>query len=368
MKKIAGLSLFCLLLVFPAVARCQEPTSRALFVSVIQDPPVLSDRQAIRDLVSFSKKARIGTLFVQVYRANKAWFPSKAADSEPYQSAFQNISEDPFALLIKESHAAGIQVHAWLNLMSLSTNADAPILKKYGPEILTRNRTKKTKLEDYKIDDQYFLEPGDPRVREELATVVEELARRYPELDGIQFDYIRYPDLHPAYGHTKINSERFKKETGAKMIDEQSAAWKNWKRAQVTGLLELLAGRARAVHPGIQVSTTGLMPYSRAYLEAFQDWRAWVRSGLIDFVTLMCYHIDDRTLKSYVRDARNQLGSLGKADLAVGAYTFLNSPRQFARQFDICEASNPRACAVLHYGSFVQNPALQQPLLRSKKT
>ncbi len=144
---------------------------------MIQEPPVLSSRQEISDLISFAKKNHIQILFVQIYRANQSWFPSKVADQKPYEICFKNLSQDPFQFLIKEAHASGIEVHAWLNLLSLSANEDAPLLKKYGPEILTRNLKEKRTLKDYKIDEQYFLEPGDPRVREALAMIVGITAR-----------------------------------------------------------------------------------------------------------------------------------------------------------------------------------------------
>ncbi len=354
--------LFSFLLAFPAPVECGELSRRGLFVSVIQDPPVLSNRQEIKTLIDFAKKARIQVLFVQVYRANKAWFLSKVADSEPYQMCFKNLSEDPFWLLIREAHASGIEVHAWLNLLSLSANQDAPLLKKYGPEILTRNLKRKKELKDYKIDDQYFLEPGDPRVREALSTVVEEIIRAYPDLDGVQFDYIRYPDMHPAYGYTKMNVERFKKTTGLKTIKEESQAWKRWKRDQVTGLLKHLVKKTRAIRPDIQISTTGLTPYSRAYLEAFQDWRSWLKTGLVDFVTLMCYSTDTAQFKRYISDAKTKIGDLKKINIAVGAYKLLDSPEIFEQQFEICEESGARSCVVLHYGSLLENIELTNSL------
>lgn len=368
MKKNILVCLLCFLCVLSATAECQGPLRRGLFVTVLQDPPVLSSREAIRNLVDFAKKSHVQILFVQIYRANQAWFPSKVADAAPYKTCFKSLSEDPLALLIKEAHAAGIEVHAWLNLLSLSANENAPLLKKYGPEILTRNLNKKKTLKDYKIDEQYFLEPGDPRVRQALLTVVEEVLRAYPDLDGIEFDYIRYPDMHPFYGYTKVNKERFKKATGSQAIEEKSPAWKDWKREQVTGMLRLLARKARALRPGIQVSTTGLMPYSRAYHEGFQDWRFWLEKGLVDFVTLMCYSADTLQFEKYITDAKNKMGDLKNVNLAVGAYALLGSPKAFERQFELCEESDAQACVVLHYGSLLQNPVLTGPFARSEKS
>jgi uncharacterized lipoprotein YddW (UPF0748 family) len=336
-------------------------------VSVIQDPPVLTDRKEIIKLIDFAKRSGVGILFVQIYRANKAWFPSKVGDASPYKTALQNIPEDPLKLLIKEAHSAGIEVHAWLNMLSLATNKDAPLLKKYGPGILTRNLLAKKTLNDYLIDKQFFLEPGDLRVRTELLNMVEEILRAYPKLDGIQFDYIRYPDTKPAYGYTDMNVMRFKKATGLKTVKEQSEVWKKWKREQVTGLLEELVKKSRALRPDIQVSATGCMPYSRAYHEAFQDWPSWINKGLVDFVTIMSYSPAPPEFERWIKAVKPEVSDLKKMYIAFGAYKSETSLATFARELQFCEGSGAGACVVFHYGSLVENPALGRSFTNGKK-
>lgn len=359
MKKAVFFFLFAILIA-PA-ARCEE-VSRSLFVSVIQDPPVLSSREDIRKLVAFAKKSGTKTLFVQVYRANKCWFPSVVGDDWPYRQSLKKVGEDPFALLLREAHAEGLEVHAWMNLMSLGANANAPLLKKYGPEILTRNVLPKEKLSDYKIDDQYFLEPGDPRVVEETAAAVTEVVTRYPDVDGVQFDYIRYPDWHPWYGHTEINEKRFREATGTEgIISESDPAWMDWKRAQVTALLDRLSAAAHAVKPGLTISTTGLVAYSRAFHEASQDWKLWIETDRVKFVTLMCYSKSTESFRGYLADAKKQLGGLARVNVAVGAYKL--HPGSFREQFRICEEAGARECAVFHYGDLVERTALKKPLV-----
>ncbi|OGW81019.1 MAG: hypothetical protein A3G33_01430 [Omnitrophica bacterium RIFCSPLOWO2_12_FULL_44_17] len=343
-----------------------KPLQRGLFVSVVENEIVLSSRERTNNLIDFAKKAHIQTLFVQIYRANKAWFPSKVGDSKPYKICLKKVSEDPFRLLIKEAHASGIEVHAWLNLLSLSQNEKAPLLGKYGTDILTRNVDKKRKLKDYKIDNQYFLEPGDLRVREELGKMVEEILRAYPELDGIQFDYIRYPDSNPHYGYTKMNVKRFQKATGLKTIEENSLIWKNWRREQVTDLLKLLVQKTRAIRPDIQISTTGCMSYVRAYHEAYQDWPGWLQTGLVDFVTIMSYPPTLSEFEKYISDARKRVDDFKKVNIGIGAYKLINSPGIFAEQFQFCEKAGGRSCVVFYYGSLLQNSALVNPLTGSE--
>ena len=351
--------------VHPAYAEDQKP-ARALFISLIQDPPVLSSRQEITRLIDYSKKAGIEVLFVQIYRSNEAWFPSNFADAKNYEKSVKTVMEDPLALFIRQAHREGIEVHAWLNLLSLAQNTNAPILKKYGTDILTQNLKEKKTITDYKIDEQYFLEPGDPRVRKELTAIVKEILRGYPDLDGIQFDYIRYPDSNPHYGYTKINMERFKKAKGLKKIDEESVVWKDWKRAQVTELLTVLVKTSRSMRPGIQVSTTGCMPYVRAYHEAYQDWPSWISSGLIDFVTIMSYAPELKEFERTVAVAKTKTTKPSRIKIGVGAYKFVHSPEIFKQQFGSCERSGA-SCAVFHYGNLLENPELGDFLIRREK-
>lgn len=350
-------------LIFPRAVKCEEPLRRGLFVTVIEEPLVLSSREEISKLIDFAKKSRVNMLFVQVYRENKAWFPSEIADSTPYQACRESVSEDPLQLLIKLAHARGIEVHAWFNTLSLGINKDSVFLKKYGAGILTRNLKEKNTLEDYKIDSQYFLEPGDLRIREELRGIVREILRAYPELDGIQFDYIRYPDKNPAYGYTEMNTRRFKEASGLKSIEEDSQVWKNWKRAQVTEALECFVKEARSLRPDIQVSTTGCMPYVRAYYEAFQDWPSWLEGKLVDFVTIMDYSPDPAEFESWVLDIKNRVGDFKKLNIGIGAYKLVNSPAKFKQEFCFGERAGAGACIIFHYGSLLKNPELADLLI-----
>jgi uncharacterized lipoprotein YddW (UPF0748 family) len=360
--------LLCLGFVFflcitPLRAQEDKALNCGLFVSVIENPVVLSNRAEITKLIEFAKKAHIDTLFVQMYRANKTWFPSEVGDDSPYKNARASVQEDPFCLLIKQAHAAGIEVHAWLNLLSLSTNADAKILKKYGPEILTKNVKEKKTLEDYKIDNQYFLEPGDVRVRVELLTMVGELLRNYPQLDGVEFDYIRYPDKDPWYGHTPMNIERFKKATGITIVREENPRWKDWKRQQFTELLAQLVKKTHTLRPDIHVSTTGCAPYSRAYHEAFQDWPMWINSGLVDFVTLMNYPPDVATFEKYIAGVKSKVIDFKKVNIGIGAYKLVTAPEIFSKQYAVARHAGGRENVVFYYGSLRENPALAHFLL-----
>jgi len=313
------------------------------------EPQALSSREEINRLINLAKKARVKILFVQVYRGNKAWFSSRLADPTPYEKCLKGVSEDPLKLLIKEAHRSGIEVHAWLNMLSLGSNKDARMLKKYGIHILTRNPQEKNNLEDYKIDNQYFLEPGDTRVRNELSKIIEEILGGYPDLDGIQFDYVRYPDKNPDYGYTEMNMERFKK---------TSLAWEDWKRAQVTETLEHFVRKARQLHPGLRVSATGCMPYQRAYYEAYQDWPSWLNRGLLDFVTIMDYSPDPSEFERWILAVKGKVDNFRKVNIGIGAYKLTRSPEKFEEELRFSEGAGAGESVIFHYASLLENSAL----------
>lgn len=360
--------LLAVLSIWPVAAEATISSPvRALFVSVLQSPPVLQSREAMDELVRFSRQSGVKILYVQVYRSGFSWVQTQSGDTAPYERCLAALGEDPLAYLIRAAHAEGIEVHAWLNLLSLGANKEAHILRRYGAGVLTRNTSVKWGLESYKIDKQFFLEPGDPRVREWLGQLVEDVARTYPDLDGIQYDYIRYPDTRPAYGHTAENLQRYRAHSGKSPHGESDPDWREWKRQQVTSLVRDLTRRAQTIRPGLKISTTGLMPYSRALLESYQDWKDWIESGLVDHVTLMCYSSEPGKFESYLQDALRRLGSLDKAHIAVGAYSALEHPDIFARQWAQAESSGAGVIAALHYGNLLEHPELAAPLLRPRK-
>lgn len=365
MKKIFS-SIICFsILAFQPAAGYGDPARYGLLVTELQDPVTLGSREEIEKLIEFAKENRIDTIFMQIYRANRSYFPSQIGDAAPYRACAENVGEDPLGLLIKRAHASGIKVYAWLNIMSLSGNRDAPLLKKYGPEILTRGPSAKMSIEDYKTDKQYFIEPGDLRVREELVNMTGEIVTAYPALDGLLFDYIRYPDKDPPYGYTDANIARFRQAYGRADVSEDDPAWKEWKRRQVTDTLEALVNKARAARPGIKISATACAPYGRAYDEAFQDWPGWLKSGLVDYVTLMSYPANLKLLKKYVEEAKREAPDFKHVNIAVPAYKLVDSPDIFTRQLVFCKYARPKMCTVFHYESLLQNRALAEALQTS---
>jgi uncharacterized lipoprotein YddW (UPF0748 family) len=70
-----------------------------------------------------------------------------------------------------------------------------------------------------------WLDPAAPGLLERLSASFGELAARYPELDGLHLDFIRFPDVLPFapgsrfgvgldFGHAEATLARFRAQTG----------------------------------------------------------------------------------------------------------------------------------------------------------
>jgi hypothetical protein len=173
-------------------------------------------------------------------------------------------------------------------------------------------------------------------------------------VDGIHFDYIRYPETDErlargaGVGYNAANLARFHRATGRTdtpaPADEQ---WMTWRRTQVTNLVRRVVIESKAINPRIKISAalipwgappTGekdfgdVAPMQRVY----QDWHGWLKDGLLDLGVPMHYarESDDRVrgwFNGWI--AWDKQHTHGR-QLAVGIGAYLNDERNTLAQVD----------------------------------
>lgn len=307
-----------------------RPRARGLWVLAEGSQRVLdAPRERIAPLLDRARRLGASDLFVQVYRGGRAFYPagpgierSAAAD----RLAAEGV--DGLRLLLEAAQARGFRVHAWVNVLSLSTRRDAALIQQLGREAILVDRLGRSVL-DYpdldvpEPDRRYYrmgtrgiyLDPAVPAVRDRILSTYVDLLRRYPELDGLHLDYIRHPGVLPfapgsrfgvglEFGYGEIARARYRAETGrpdpidgaGPGVVRGANAWDEWRRDQVTALVEEIATNARATRPGLEISAAVIAYDDRAYLSLAQDWRGWLRSGALDRAIPMAYTRDDQLL------------------------------------------------------------------------
>lgn len=371
----------------PEPAAVVPAPRRGLWVLCEGSQRVLEHPDRIPALIADADALDVSDLFVQVYRGGRAWFDSTHADATPYRELRAATGEDTLARLIQAGHAAGLRVHAWVNVLSLAGNRSAPLLRDLPGAVAVDKQGRSVldypKLEVPPPDRRYYrmgtpavwLDPGAPGLAERMAATFAELLMRHPDLDGLHLDYIRYPDALPFspgsrfgvgldFGYGAATRARFQAETGltAPLGDSLANAerWDDWRREQVTALVRLIGAAARVLAPELELSAAVWTWTDRAYLSLGQDWRRWLEEDLLDFAVVMAYTLDDRLL----RYQAEHFASLyeGRVWVGLGSWLFADAPERAARQVGIVRATGAAADSLFSWDAIADAPALREAL------
>ncbi len=368
------------------------PRPRGLWVLCEGSQRVLENRDRLELLLEDARALGVTDLFVQVYRGGRAWFDSSLADPEPYRSTWRSpdgSAGDALSVLIERAHAQGLRVHAWVNVLSLASNADAPILRDLGPDAAAVDQKGRSIL-DYprfevpEPDRRYYrmgtpavwLDPAATGVADRLAQTFAELVVRYPTLDGLHLDYIRYPDALPfspatrfgvglSFGFGAGSRSRFEAETGLRAPFGSSLAngnrWDDWRRSQLTDLVRRIAAEARSGSAEVKVSAAVLADVERAYLVDSQDWIGWLDAGLLDFAVPMLYTRDLQLLR-YGVEQFSGLAEAREIWVGLGSWLFAASPAGAVAQLRQVLEQERLGSALFSWDSIRERPELLQAL------
>jgi uncharacterized lipoprotein YddW (UPF0748 family) len=228
-----------------------------------------------------------------------------------------------------------------------------------------------------------WLDPAAPGVAEYLAATFAELMTRYPELDGLHLDYIRYPGVLPFapgsrfgvgldFGYGESTRARFKAETGlvAPMGDGLGNAnrWDEWRREKMNELVGALRTAAQSARPEAPENERPLLSAAvgtyaeRVYLAEAQDWKRWVEDGLLDFAVPMTYTLDDRMFRYMVEGFASGPRS-DRIWIGHGTWLFAKRPDGALAQLEVARSAGARGEVLFSYDSIADAPALRDALL-----
>jgi uncharacterized lipoprotein YddW (UPF0748 family) len=249
--------------------------------------------ETIDQTVDDAARAGFNALFAQVRGRCDAFYRS-ALVPRSAMLAGQPAAFDPLARLVWRAHARGLDVHAWFNVL-LCAPGDRPLPPGH---LLLRHPL--FALEEPAAEG-LFLSPSSAGVHAHLEAVVRELVRAY-DLDGLHFDYIRYPG--PGHDTPAL----------------AAGATEERRRGAVTSLVGRLAAAARAARPGIVLSAAVIADQSQAVRRHAQEWPEWVRRGLLDAVCPMAYTADTPLFRAQISSAVARTRGSGPVWAGIGVY------------------------------------------------
>jgi uncharacterized lipoprotein YddW (UPF0748 family) len=288
---------------------------------------------------------------------NRAHYPRTDAAIDP-------LPYDPLDEVIAQAHAAGLQVHAWVNvstLWNLATPPSSPehAFNQHGPSATGADRWLNKRVDGAEfIGNNVYIDPANPAAVSYIVGAIQSIVREY-DVDGINLDYIRYPDFnsstaHSDWGYSEVSLARFRAATGR--TDVPAAAdpqFSDWRRAQITNLVRKIYLGMWEVDPQARLSmdaiTYGFGPQSvggweqtRTYAEVLQDWKGWLAAGFMDTVIAMNYK------RNWVPEQAQMFSEWseviadwqGERQAVNGSALYLNSIEDTVAQVDEVVASN----------------------------
>ena len=325
------------LLLAPAAGGAAQPAPELRGLWVVRT--ALVSPEAVDRVVDEAAAAGFNALFVQVRGRGDAFYRSALAPRGPLLER-QPRAFDPFARLLARAHERGLQVHAWLNVL-LTAHFGQPlprghVLERHADWVMVPRSVAAQALHasapgrlrlvmeagrsDGDVEGQY-LSPSVPAVGDHLESIVRELVRGYA-IDGLHLDFVRYPGPEYDYSRAALLGFRRRSGGGGDLLAgpaRDPSAWDDYRRHVLTVLTTRLADAGRAERPGIVVSAAVTPDVALAVHHKFQDWPAWLRSGVLSAVCPMTYTPDSRLFQQQLEDAR-QLASEKLVWAGIGAY------------------------------------------------
>jgi uncharacterized lipoprotein YddW (UPF0748 family) len=354
----------------PSAAPAQE--ARALWVVRY----ALGSPEAIHRIVQIAKARKFNTLLVQVRGRGDAYYLNGLEPRSEYLEK-QPADFDPLAQIIREAHAAGLKVHAWMNTFYVWSGTALPKSPMHPV-----NAHPDWLLADYEGNVQYtaepdregaYLDPGSPDARRFIHDVFLDVATRY-DVDGVHFDYVRYPGAN--YGYSDDDLRRFKETIEPDLTPEQREAldaapdrnlypkmfperWKQWRRDNVTDLVRSVAQDVKRVKPNVAVSGSLISwgvfhswEESDAYNVVTQDWFGWMREGLLDIAVPMTYHTDTASFSGWVKAAvQNRF----RTQLWSGIGSYLITPESTAEKIEAERKLEAQGFSIFSYDYVTQD-------------
>ena len=247
---------------------------------------VEAQQEHLRAVLDSLQAIHINTILLQTRIRGDVIYPSSIEPFAPVFTGQHGVapSYDPLAFAIEECHRRGMQLHAWLVTIPLG---DVAYVEGHSKQSLPSKKPNQCT----KFKGAWYMEPSHPATATHLSALVEEIVSRY-DVDGIHFDYIRYPEGNATYPDASLYNRNCR---GMNKAD--------WRRDNITRLMRSLYAKVKSIKPWVCVSAATLGKHAdvaryssygwNAYHTVHQEAQAWMQEGIIDAIFPMIYYKDN---------------------------------------------------------------------------
>ncbi len=287
-------------------------------------------REFIRRELEKIKRARFDTVYLEVFWDGYAIYPTRVAAQRPATINYGTAEAsgrgwDTLQVYLDEAAKLNIKIHAWIHVFhqwntNLGGLENSPIFSKHpdwamldkNGSPLVRTEAEGARRDIFKV----FVSPSNLKARKYLREIVAEIAENYPNLGGIQWDYIRYPlqTVDAPFDYNPLTLMQFQKETkldarklSTKDTPKEWKIWQDWKTRQVTETVKELAGIVRRRQPNWEISAAVFANIEENLRLKQQDWKDWANKNYVDALLPMLYSPDYTKVEAWAKDFRRDV-------------------------------------------------------------
>jgi uncharacterized lipoprotein YddW (UPF0748 family) len=241
-------------------------------------------------------------IFPNMLWGGVAFYPSELL---PVAGAV-TAENDEVAKCLAACRKYGIQIHVWKVNWNTGHQAPASFLDQL-------RRSGRLQVSSAGREEPWLCPSHPENQKLEIDSMVE-VARRYA-VDGLHFDYIRYPDGDHCY--CASCRERFERAAGAAVAKwpgdvrpngPQRQRWLDWRRDNISTVVREVSRQARQVRPGVKLSAAVFRNWASDRDSVGQDWKLWCERGWLDFVCPMDYTPSDVQLGNWITSQQRWAG------------------------------------------------------------
>lgn len=327
---------------WPSNVTVAQEKARIKAIWVVRD--ILKSKIEIDRMLAFCDQNGITDVFLQVRGRGDAYYNSDfVVKAEGLDPAF-----DPLQYVIEKNKFKKIKIHLWLNVFYVWSSEKNPVNPDHlfytQPDWAAVNAQghsmsfEGTKKLIAKRLEGVFISPAIQEFQNYFSSVVKELISKYP-VDGIHFDYIRYPEADYDYSpsmRSRLILEYHWDPLAEALNAWQDSIWARFRKGIIKDYVARLYTQIKKADSSLAVSAAVWASQDDAQNRVLQDWPEWIKSNCLDFAVPMNYATDNGEFEKRIRDAVIKLGASDIQKIIMGVSLYNQPVKSAEEKLRIC--------------------------------